>query len=322
MDVNAGQGKPWMSYISFTAPHHGAPAEEDDPEAMVTPARPKRIWGAFDEYIKEAPGADWKDPDRSDKPKRITKSPPDADLAAQMLEATRQRAESLYLVDLAVKRIMNRLERTGQLKNTVVAFTSDNGYFLGEQGERQGKILPYEPSLRVPMVLRGPGIPKGEVRTDPFLSIDYGPTFADFGDSPHGVVDGESLVDVARLGDTSNGKLFNRVVLTETKPTDAEQQKLMQQDPVGARTDRMLQAKTTGIRTGRYLYTEWLVEPGDKNPGATVELYDNLKDPNQYDNLAKDPKYADIVATLHDVLVKARTCVGVDCQVNLPPGLR
>ena len=58
----------------------------------------------------------------------------------------------------------------------------------------------------------------------------------------------------------------------------------------------MLQGKTTGIRTGRYLYTEWLVEPGDKNPGATVELYDVLKDPEQYDNLADDKEYADTVA--------------------------
>ena len=153
-------GKPWFNYVSFTAPHHGAPAESDDPDYLVTPARPKRIWGAFDKYIKKAPGADWLDPDRSDKPTRITKSPPNAEVKAEMLNVTRQRAEAVYLVDQQVKKILGTLKSTGQLDNTLVIFTSDNGYFLGEQGERQGKILPYEPSLRVPVLMRGPGIPR------------------------------------------------------------------------------------------------------------------------------------------------------------------
>ena len=114
---------------------------------------------------------------------------------------TRQRAETVYLVDQQVKKIMGTLKSTGQLDNTLVIFTSDNGYFLGEQGERQGKILPYEPSLRVPVLMRGPGIPKGEVRTDPWLSIDYAPTLADLTDSrPNPRMDGRSLLDVARLG--------------------------------------------------------------------------------------------------------------------------
>ena len=67
-------------------------------------------------------------------------------------------------------------------------------------------------------------------------------------------------------------------------------------DPVGAQSERLMQGKTTGIRTGRFLYTEWLVEPGDDNPGAPVKLYDVLKDPEQYDNLADDKEYADAVA--------------------------
>ena len=171
--------------------------------------------------------------------------------------------------------------------------------------------------------MRGPGIPKGEVRTDPWLSIDYAPTLADLTDSRGNPrMDGRSLLDVARLGDESADDMWSRTVLTETKPTDAAQIKLQRKDPVGAHTERMLQGKTTGIRTGRYLYTEWLVEPGDKNPGATVELYDVLKDPEQYDNLADDKEYADTVAELHDVLAKARRCQAEGCHALLPPDLR
>ncbi|RYP84907.1 hypothetical protein EKO23_14150 [Nocardioides guangzhouensis] len=322
LDTDAGQDRPWFNYISFTAPHHGAPREPDDPDHLVTPARPERVRGILDDYIAEAPGADWLDPDRSDKPSRIRKPPPGEAMKAEMLDVTRQRAEAVYVVDHAVKKILGRLKATGQLENTMVVFTSDNGYFLGEQGERQGKILPYEPSLRVPVVVAGPGVPKGEVRTDPFLSIDFAPTLAQLGDASHGSLDGTSLLDVARLGDESPTSMWSRTVLTETPPLPSVRAALDRRDPVGAHTKRTLQGKTTGIRTGRYLYTEWLVGPHNKHPGATAELYDVLKDPEQYDNLAGDPAYHDVVARLHEVLARARACRAEQCRVPLPPDLR
>ena len=66
----------------------------------------------------------------------------------------------------------------------------------------------------------------------------------------------------------------------------------------------------------------WLRLPRPLGPGATVELYDVLEDPDQYDNLADDPTYADVVAQLHDVLAKARVCRGAQCRAPLPPDLR
>ena len=66
--------------------------------------------------------------------------------------------------------------------STIVAFTSDNGYFLGEHRIAEGKRLPYEPVLSVPLLIRGPGIPSGEVRTDPFTSIDFAPTLLEAAD--------------------------------------------------------------------------------------------------------------------------------------------
>ena len=323
MNAESASGdQPFFSYVSFTAPHHGAPREPDDPEFISTPARPKRLKGAFDEFIKKAPGADWKDPDRSDKPKRMTRVF-GKKRQAQMLEGTRQRAEAIYAVDQSVKQIITGLKKTGEYGNTLILFTSDNGYFLGEQGEPQGKILPYEPSLRVPVVMAGPGIPKDEVRTDPFLSIDYAPTFADLGDvEPTSSVDGRSLLDVARLGDESAGSSWSRVVLTETNPTKAAQKKLEAIDPVGAHSPTMLRGKVTGLRTGRYLYTEWEPEPGDPKPGILTELYDVLADPNEYENLAVDPANDELVAQLHGILQRTRRCVGPACERLLPPNLR
>jgi arylsulfatase A-like enzyme len=323
LKANAEQGKPFFSYVSFTAPHHGVPHEPDDPKDMTTPARPKRIRGAFDEHLTEGPGANWKDPDRSDKPNRMRKTFGKG-MKKQILEAARQRAESLYIVDESVKKIIRGLKQNGQLDNTLVVFTSDNGYFLGEQGEPQGKILPYEPSLKVPVVVRGPGIPAGEVRTDPFLSIDFASTFADLADALPGTkVDGESLLDVARLGDDSPDDTYSRVVLTETAPTNAARKALAAAQPVGARQTEIMLGKITGIRTSRWLYTEWQPEPGARKPGILVELYDLRADPEEYVNLAVDGEHQALVDQFHRVLGEARTCVGADCRnQQLPRALR
>ncbi len=108
---------------------------------------------------------------------------------------------------------MRALADTGELGQTLVIFTSDNGYFLGEQRMRLGKVFPHEPSLRVPLLMRGPGIPAGSTRRDPFMSVDYLPTIAAAtGTALERPTDGISLWDVARRGDTG----WNRAILTET----------------------------------------------------------------------------------------------------------
>jgi arylsulfatase A-like enzyme len=319
--ANAKEGRPFFSYLSFTAPHHGLPQEPDDPKQLKTPARPPAIMGSFDKLITKAPGADWKDPDLSDKPRPMRNPVPSADLKAQMLELARQRAETLYLVDESVKKIIGGLRENGQLANTVIMFTSDNGYFLGEQGKPEGKVLPYEPSLRVPVVMRGPGIPKGEIRTDPFLSIDYASTFADLADATaSSQVDGRSLADVARLGDDATGSTWSRVVLTETSPTLSATLALAAKQPIGAHQTYMMRGTVTGIRTGRYLYTEWLSEA--RHPGILVELYDVLADPEEYVNLAVDGKHEALLKEFHQVLAQARTCVAAECRRPLPANLR
>ena len=73
---------------------------------------------------------------------------------------TRQRAESLFALDVQIGHTISELSRTGQLANTVIMFTSDNGYYLGEHRKRQGKINLHEPSLRVPLIVAGPGVPQ------------------------------------------------------------------------------------------------------------------------------------------------------------------
>ncbi len=119
---------------------------------------------------------------------------------------------------------MRTLADTGELGRTLVVFTSDNGYFLGEQRMRLGKVYPHEPSLRVPLLMRGPGIPAGVTRRDPFTSVDFLPTIAAAtGATLERRTDGISLWRVARRGDRGWMPADpDRNVVTRTSPAQHE----------------------------------------------------------------------------------------------------
>ena len=314
--------RPFFLYMSYAAPHHGWPLEPDDPgpvlrddgevSTFVTTARPDDVKGDFDQEVREAPGASWNDPHFGDKPAYLRKPPLNDAEKKALLEVTRQRAEALEVVDQQVRRTIRVLRRTGELDHTLVLFTSDNGYFLGEQRMREGKIWPHEPSLRVPLLMRGPGIPAGQVRTDPFTSLDFAPTIARATGTRMGSqVDGVSLLGVARHGDRG----WWRGILTETGPQHPEM--VRRTDFAGrplATTEGRDPRFAIGVRTSRYLYV-------DLASGAH-ELYDVVADPREYVNLARDPAYDRVEARLGRVLQRLRDCKGSQCRRPLPPGLR
>jgi len=322
----AASAMPFFFYVSFTAPHHGQPREPDDPGSVrgadgrpvrvVTPAVPPDVRGRFDAVIPAAPGADWHDPDGgADKPSFLQRiSPPNRAERVAIREATRQRAEAVSVVDAQVERVLDALAGTGELKDTLVIFTSDNGYILGEQGIRQGKILPYGPALQTPTLMRGPGIPAGQVRYDPFLSIDFAPTIAGFtGVTPGLVEDGQSMLEVARNGDAG----WTRPVLTETGPRNV----VRDTDESGAPLQTPAEADiryVIGIRTDRYLYTS--IATGEE------ELYDMAVDPQQYANLVRPDGsavegYGQVLDLMRQQLQQVRACDGPQCQASLPAGL-
>jgi N-acetylglucosamine-6-sulfatase len=298
----APRSAPFFSYVSFTAPHGGGPREADDPrpvydtwsrrwDTMVTPARPKRVHGRFDAAIPQAPGRAWyAEPATDLRPAYYDVPPISEGEWGSIREAARQRAESLAVVDHAVDRIMIALRRSGELGRTLVVFTSDNGYFLGEQRIRQGKSYPYSASGRVPLLVRGPGIPAGAVRQDPYLTIDHAATLAQTaGVTPPYATDGISMLGVARNGD----KGWARGVLTETAP--------------GADG----RGPVLGLRTWRYLYTDW-------RAGAE-ELFDLARDPAERHNVAARPEYAAVLTLMRQELGRQRSCRALTCRQAMPP---
>jgi N-acetylglucosamine-6-sulfatase len=329
----AASDRPFYLFVNYTAPHNGGPKEPDDPGVVRrddgvgvkygTPARPRDVRGMFDDVITAPPGARWADsPHVTDKPAYLEGQVPiNAAEWDAILSLTRQRAESLHVVDQAVRQTVNALAATGELEETLITFTSDNGYFLGEQMVRQGKILPHEPSLRVPFLMRGPGIPAGEARFDPITSIDYAPTvLALAGARATAQVDGRSVLGVARRGDRG----WTRAVLTETGPrsgyarlTDESGRPVLEGDPDQDRRWAI------GIRTDRYLYVD--IAPSEKSPSGEMELYDLAVDPQQRDNLAyraAERGYGEVLVLLRRELQRMRGCDGEECSAPMAEQLR
>jgi N-acetylglucosamine-6-sulfatase len=169
-------GGPFFLNVAYLAPHSGGPRESDDPANLATPVPAPRHRNRFAaEPLPVTPA--FNEADVSDKPRGIrNRSVIGPGRVAAITEEYRQRLESLLAVDEGVAEVVAALRATGELDNTLIVFTSDNGFFHGEHRVRTGKVLHYEPSTRVPLILRGPGIPRAAVRRQLVANIDLAPT--------------------------------------------------------------------------------------------------------------------------------------------------
>jgi len=135
--------------------------------------------------------------DVSDKPQWVQHARHMGPVGEQYVDAWRQRSlETLQSVDDAVEQIVMALAARGLIDNTVIVYTSDNGFGWGEH-RLMGKNAPYEESIRIPLVIKpaGGGLPGGREDTSPVLNIDLAPTIAALaGVAPQRCLDGKSLV--------------------------------------------------------------------------------------------------------------------------------
>ena len=97
----------------------------------------------------------------------------------QVDEVFRNRWRTLLSVDDMVEDLVARLEEQGLLNNTFILYTSDHGYHLGEFALPIDKRQPYEFDIRVPFILRGPGVAANTTSDDPVLMVDVAPTLFD-----------------------------------------------------------------------------------------------------------------------------------------------
>jgi arylsulfatase A-like enzyme len=169
---------PFFLFLGYAASHGGTPIEPGDP-SLPSPVPAPRHKGRFAGEVLPATPA-FNEADMGDKPASMrTRRLLTATQVSEITEVYRQRLESLLAVDEAVQRIIETLQSDGLLANALVIFTSDNGFFQGEHRVDFGKILPYEPSVKGPLLIRGPGIAAGRRTSALVANIDLAPTIVE-----------------------------------------------------------------------------------------------------------------------------------------------
>jgi N-acetylglucosamine-6-sulfatase len=284
---SAASPSPFFLLLGYAAPHGGGGGSPG--KSCNRGARPEpRDLGALKGHKKPVLPPSFNEADVSDKPSPV------ADLAplteGQISDTLRKRRcawESLLSVDRSVGEILDELEKDGERSNTYIFFASDNGFLRGEHRIRSQKRFIYDESSRVPFIVRGPGVARGESSTDVVSNADVVPTILDLtGATPGNPIDGVSLTE-----NFDNPKLeHGRAILHEAYA-----------------------GKTIlGLRTSRYLYSEW--DTGGFFPER--ELYDTYADPYELNNLAEDPAHAALVSQLSAELHRLEGCEGADCHVE------
>jgi len=273
--------RPFFLWLTPSAPHDPAIPALRDKGAYPGIAGPHPP--SFDER------------DVADKPTFIRGLPPLGAARRVTVDAHyRRRLKTLAAVDRAVARVVQALASAGQLKQTVIVFTSDNGWMSGEHRLGYGKRVDYEESIRVPLVIRGPGFPRGAVRTAPVANIDLAPTISSLaGARPRLHVDGCSLLPLA----AKPGAHWVRDLLFENFDTR----------DVGSERDPVAKLpRYSGIRSGSYMYTRYA--------NGESELYDLRTDPYELRNRASDPSLAKVRAGLAHRLARLRTGPAPPCR--------
>ncbi len=281
VDRRAPQAKPFFLWLTYTAPHWAPPDPNPNPPYNCRhAAKPApRFAHAFDSEPLPRP-PNFNEADVSDKPQAIRYlGYLGEDQIADIQRKYRCALESLLSVDQGVKKLVGALRASGELDNTLIIYTSDNGYFNGEHRIYDDKQHVYEESIRVPLEMRGPGIPQGVTIYPSVINADLAPTIVDSANVKPGLVmDGRSLLPV-----------------TSHPGIDKDRELLIEEPSFKA------------IRTKRFLYAHY-------NTGEE-EFYDLKRDPFELRSLHADPAYGPVKAELAKRLRDLRDCAGARCRV-------
>ena len=202
-------------------------------------------------------------------------------------------------VDENVGRLLAFLEAEGLTEDTIIIYTSDQGFFLGEHGFFDKRLM-YEPGLLTPLIIRWPGhIKGGSINNDMILNLDHAPTFLDIVGAP--------------IPKEMQGKSYKSILEGHTPP--GWRQSMYYRYWMHLDGSHNVPAHY-GLRTNRYTliyyYGKGLDMKGAKNIDLDPEweLFDNQKDPQQMHNVYADPAYAMVLRDLRTELDRLKREVG------------
>jgi arylsulfatase A-like enzyme len=245
-------GRPFFALLSVSAPH--VPPEPADRHLAAFPGDHSPRKPSFDEA------------DLSDKPEALRDQAASlTPMAAREIDATyRAMRQSLLSVEDAMEALLKALTETGEISKTYIFLTSDNGWMRGEHRIPAEKYAPYEESIRVPLIVRGPLIASGRSLNRVVGVVDLVPTLLELAGAPKTAAarsDGRSLVPLLHATDPSRVP-WRESILIEHFGGGA---------PFRVRS-------YSGMRSENETYVEYVT--GEK------ESYDLVKDPYQMENQA------------------------------------
>jgi len=254
--LNGKDSRPFFFLLSAYAPHMPATAAKQDEGTFET-----------------EPLSTYREQDVSDKPEWVQQSQRLANRRCPIrTDKWRAQLRSLQALDRAIGALIDALERSGELNNTYIIFTSDNGVQAHNCDILFDKGMPYEGSIKVPLIIRGPGVVHG--RSDGLIAVNL--------DVPR------TILALAGAREASDGRDL-RPWLESRSPIRTEllienfgylaYRNSIERPPIWA-----------GLRTPRWKYVE--------HASGEIELYDLEADPNELDSRHNDPNLRDIRAQL------------------------
>ena len=303
----AGDGKPWCLVYQHKAPHR----------PFLPPPRHAKLYDGVelpypatfdDDYAtrKVAAAAEDMRFDLSLEPDYKKEIPKGLSAAAKKRWIYQRFVKDYYGaiagVDDNLGRVLDHLRKTNQYDNTLVVYTTDNGFFVGEHGWYDKRFM-YEPSLRIPLLVRPPGgIPSGRTTEAFALNIDYASTILDYTACP--------------IPAEMQGRSLRPVLESPTPPADwptsiyyayyenswalAGKGKEAMSDPSFAFFTPHRIGPHRGVRTRTHKLIHYYSE------GEYWELFDLVQDPNELNNLYGDPAVGALTGELKAEMTRLR----------------
>jgi arylsulfatase A-like enzyme len=271
------RSKPFCMFLWFYAPHAPFYRPKDMVNDFNGVAIPKPA--TFDEDVKGYPGKPRAVADADDK---IGYSEVFSDDPRSLEELVKDHYAGVQDNDRNVGAVWQELERQKLAEDTAILLSSDHGFFLGEH-HLYDKRLMYEPSIRVPMMLRYPGQVKAGVRSDKMvLNLDMAPT----------------LLEIAGVPVPSDMQGKSMLPLAEEKPNVAWRKDWLYEYYEYPGFENVRPCR--GVRTERYKLIHFFLEPQE------FELYDLQSDPEERNNLYGKPGYEELTSHLKERLAALR----------------
>ena len=312
------QPLPWVQFVGFHAPHlpaTPAPWHADAPVPLAAPRSPAWNVAWEDKHFVVNNGVD---------------KPMSAGLVAGSDALYAKRLRALMSVDDWLGAALQLLEAAGELTNTFVIFTSDHGYHLGQWGLWCEKAMPYDHDTRVPLLVRGPGVPAGaSAGSLVAMNVDLGPTLLELAGAPDawpsGTArrDGRSLAPLLAAPAASPSGWRDRLLIEFVGWTSAYEWLSPKQFALTNSTDAGLingaANRWVALRVANATATTLVADfrpPGTSGRAATnfTEAYNLAADPESMVNLAvKGRLPPSAVEQMRAELWAVADCAGAAC---------